>query len=88
MLPTLHAPSSEEATVSINHPSAAWSNEAIFTLIGVCVTVVGILIGLLNSPELRQWLCKPFKCKQDTHPACLSAMTHQNLTFNERFFKD
>jgi hypothetical protein len=90
-LPTAHAPSNGEETVSIEHPSATWSNEAIFTLIGVCVTVVGILIGLLSSPKLRQWLCKPFRCKQDTHPAYLSAMTpvcQQNLTWNERLFKD
>ena len=43
--------------------STVWSNEAIFTLIGVCVAVAGILIGLVSSPKLRQWLCKPFKCK-------------------------
>jgi uncharacterized membrane protein YcjF (UPF0283 family) len=42
----------------------AWSNEAIFTLVGVCVAILGILIGLLSSPKLRQWLCQPLKCKQ------------------------
>jgi hypothetical protein len=44
--------------------STAWSKEAILTLVGVCVAILGILVGLLSSPKLRQWLCKPFKCKQ------------------------
>lgn len=46
--------------------TAGWSMEAIFTLIGVCVAVLGVLVGLLSSRKLRKWLCKPVKCKQRT----------------------
>jgi hypothetical protein len=49
---------------STQDTTVGWSNEAIFTLIGVCIAALGILIGLLSSPKLRQWLCKPLKCKQ------------------------
>jgi len=56
--------STQDATVGL-------SNEAILTLIGVCIAALGILIGLLSSPKLRQWLCKPFKCKQQIQPVSL-----------------
>jgi len=75
--PTLHAPLHQEGTVSTEYPSTVWSNEAIFTLVGVCVAVVGVLIGLLSSPRLRQWLCKPFRCKRR-----IQAVFYRHLTSN------
>lgn len=44
-------------------PATSWSNEAIFTLIGVCLAALTFLIGLLSSPKLRRWLCRPFNCE-------------------------
>jgi len=67
--PILYTVLHRQETVATERPSSVWSNEAIFTLIGVCVAVVGILLGLISSPKLRQWFCKPFRCKQPTHPA-------------------
>ncbi|KAH6870712.1 hypothetical protein BKA58DRAFT_458282 [Alternaria rosae] len=51
----------QDGNVPDNHTLTGWTNEAIFTLVGVCVAVAGILIGLASSPKLRQWVCKPFK---------------------------
>ena len=53
----------QDRNTSDEKASTRLSNEAIFTLVGVCVAVAGILIGLVSSPRLRQWLCKPFKCE-------------------------
>ncbi|EUC43232.1 hypothetical protein COCMIDRAFT_28304 [Bipolaris oryzae ATCC 44560] len=36
-----------------------WSKEAVLTLIGVCVAIFGILVGLVASPRARRWLCSP-----------------------------
>jgi hypothetical protein len=47
-----------------------WSRQDILTLIGVCIAVVGVLAAVLvSSPGLRERLCTPFECKQDSHPA-------------------
>jgi hypothetical protein len=44
-----------------------WSRQDIFTLVSVCVAIAGIFIGALSaSPTVREWLCKPFRCKATT----------------------
>jgi hypothetical protein len=46
----------------------SWSRQDIFTLIGVCVAITSILVGLLVAlPGLRGWLCKPFHRKLNPH---------------------
>jgi len=43
---------------------AGWSRQDIFTLVSVCVAVVGIFIAVLvASPTLREWLYRPFHSK-------------------------
>ncbi|RII08779.1 hypothetical protein CUC08_Gglean007175 [Alternaria sp. MG1] len=45
-----------------NQQQLRWSRQDIFTLVSVCVAIVGIFIGALGaSPTLREWLCKPFR---------------------------
>jgi ABC-type phosphate transport system permease subunit len=40
-----------------------WSKQEVLTLIGVCVGVVTVIIGLVGvlvaSPKIREWLCMP-----------------------------
>ncbi|EMD69167.1 hypothetical protein COCSADRAFT_207025 [Bipolaris sorokiniana ND90Pr] len=40
--------------------TSGWSKEAVLTLAGVCVAILGILVGLVISPRARRWLCSPF----------------------------
>jgi hypothetical protein len=76
-LPISPTPATNEisAPQSTNHvlptanasASSPWSNEAIFTLIGVIVTVLGIFITLLfSSSKLRTWLAYPFQCESSS----------------------
>ncbi|OAG24980.1 hypothetical protein CC77DRAFT_296360 [Alternaria alternata] len=52
-----------------NQQQLGWSRQDIFTLVSVCVAIVGIFIGALGaSPTLRVWLCKPSRCK--AIPSC------------------
>lgn len=52
-----------------NQQQLGWSRQDIFTLVSVCVAIVGIFIGALGaSPTLRVWLCKPSRCKAT--PSC------------------
>jgi ABC-type phosphate transport system permease subunit len=41
-----------------------WSKQDVLTLVGVCVGVVTVVIGLVGvlvaSPKTREWLCRPF----------------------------
>jgi ABC-type phosphate transport system permease subunit len=41
-----------------------WSKQDVLTLVGVCVGVVTVIIGLVGvlvaSPKTREWLCRPF----------------------------
>ncbi|EUC39009.1 hypothetical protein COCCADRAFT_21740 [Bipolaris zeicola 26-R-13] len=37
-----------------------WSKEAVLTLVGVCVAIFGILIGLVTSPKAKRWLWSSF----------------------------
>jgi len=57
-------------TVNQQHPTTSaraqtrWSRQDIFTLVSVCVAVVGIFIAVLvASPTLREWLYRPFHRK-------------------------
>jgi phosphoglycerol transferase MdoB-like AlkP superfamily enzyme len=40
-----------------------WSKQDVLTLIGVCVGVITVIIGLAGvlvaSPKIREWLCMP-----------------------------
>jgi len=40
-----------------------WSKQDVLTLVGVCVAVVTVIIGLVGvliaSPKAREWLCRP-----------------------------
>jgi ABC-type phosphate transport system permease subunit len=40
-----------------------WSKQDVLTLIGVCVGVVTVIVGLVGvlvaSPKIREWLCMP-----------------------------
>lgn len=40
-----------------------WSKQDVLTLVGVCVAVVTVIIGLIGvliaSPKAREWLCRP-----------------------------
>ncbi|KAH8730203.1 hypothetical protein GQ44DRAFT_701006 [Phaeosphaeriaceae sp. PMI808] len=55
------APSSPPPTST---EDSTWSNEAIFTFIGLFIAVLGIIVTLvLSSSRIRQWLCCPFRCK-------------------------
>jgi len=59
------------ASLARNYPSAAvpipggqpWSKQDVLTLVGVCVAVVTVIIGLVGvliaSPKTRMWLCGP-----------------------------
>jgi ABC-type phosphate transport system permease subunit len=42
-----------------------WSKQDILTLIGVCVGVVTVIVGLVGvlvaSPKIREWLCMPIQ---------------------------
>lgn len=50
-----------EASVTSDQVSTRWSRQDIFTLVSVCVAVVGIFIGVLvASPAVREWLYRPF----------------------------
>ncbi|KAH5383761.1 hypothetical protein HBI33_107380 [Parastagonospora nodorum] len=54
--------SSTDAPIKSITTSSTWSNEAIFTLIGVVIAVTGIFVTLLlSSPKLRQWISYPFE---------------------------
>jgi len=72
--PTLHP----RGATPDEQTSASWSKEAIFTLVGVCVTVFGLLVGLLSSPKLRLRLCRPFTCKRRS---CLPAAYSTSLIY-------
>ena len=41
----------------------SWSKQDVLTLVGVCVAVVTVIIGLIGvliaSPKTRAWLCRP-----------------------------
>ncbi|OAG24953.1 hypothetical protein CC77DRAFT_1004638 [Alternaria alternata] len=51
-----------KASVASDQLSTRWSRQDIFTLVSVCVAVVGIFIGaLVASPTVRQWLYRPFR---------------------------
>ncbi|KAH4108043.1 hypothetical protein HBI26_231240 [Parastagonospora nodorum] len=62
-LPHPAIPSTTEARpITSTSASSTWSNEAIFTLIGVIVAITGILVTLLLSfSKLREWISYPFK---------------------------
>jgi ABC-type phosphate transport system permease subunit len=40
-----------------------WSKQDVLTLVGVCVGVVTVVVGLVGvlvaSPKTREWLCRP-----------------------------
>jgi hypothetical protein len=47
-----------------NRDLTGWSRQDIFTLVSVCVAVIGIFISVLvASPAVRKWLYTPFHCK-------------------------
>ncbi|KAH6870800.1 hypothetical protein BKA58DRAFT_385841 [Alternaria rosae] len=55
------SPSSQSFSTS-DRPQTTWSRQDIFTLVSVCVAVVGIVIGLLiASPKSREWIQEPLK---------------------------
>lgn len=76
---SLQTASSESSSIlavrrveSINQQSSAasdqvhtrWSRQDIFTLVSVCVGVIGIFIAVLvASPVLREWLYRPLRCE-------------------------
>lgn len=59
------------ASLVRGYPSAAvpttggqpWSKQDVLTLVGVCVAVITVIIGLIGvliaSPKTRVWLCTP-----------------------------
>lgn len=69
--------------ISTGNPNAnrkGWSRQDTITLAGVCVAVLGILIGVLvASPQLREWLCIPFRRKLNPY---LEQQTSLNLTLS------
>lgn len=53
-----------KASVTSDQVSTSWSRQDIFTLVSVCVAVVGIFIGVLvASPAVREWLYRPLYCE-------------------------
>ncbi|KAF1939134.1 hypothetical protein EJ02DRAFT_457182 [Clathrospora elynae] len=67
------APLHLRSSTHYNLLSPGWSNEAILTLVGVCVAVVGIFTGLVtSSSKLREWLYVPFRY-------CLKLVRHARL---------
>jgi hypothetical protein len=56
-------PPTNDPQTSIGSTAApAWSKEAIFTLVGILVALVGILVMvILSSARVRGWLYYPFK---------------------------
>jgi hypothetical protein len=66
-----------------------WSKEAILTLVGVIVAVLGILIGII-SPRGRQWVCSLFKRTREhtltssTSPHILTPPAHRPLQCQTR----
>jgi hypothetical protein len=55
---------SQQSPATHDQVPARWSRQDIFTLVSVCVAVIGIFIGVLvASPVVRKWLYTPFRCK-------------------------
>ena len=61
-----------------------WSKQDILTLVGVCIAIVTVIIGLVGmlvaSPRLRRWLYKPYhwlkrrlQFGEYSHPKLLSS---------------
>lgn len=52
---------SDAATIPVVNEH--WSKQDLLTLLGVCVAIVTVVIGLAGllvaSPSTRKWLCKP-----------------------------
>ena len=52
-----------KTSVTSNQVHTTWSRQDIFTLVSVCVAIIGIFIGVLvASPAVREWLYRPFHC--------------------------
>ena len=57
-------PINHQTPPDLNPPHTKWSRQDIFTLIGVFVAVIGILVCLLlASSKLRELSWKPFHCE-------------------------
>jgi hypothetical protein len=55
---------SQQSSTTSDTISTRWSRQDIFTLVSVCVAVIGIFIGVLvASPAVRKWLYTPFHRK-------------------------
>lgn len=54
---------SQPGAVIIPVDNGYWSKQDVLTLIGVCIAIVTVFIGLAGllvaSPSTREWLCKP-----------------------------
>jgi hypothetical protein len=68
----------DHVSTDSNQQQLGWSRQDIFTLVSVCVAIAGIFIGALGaSPTLREWLCKPFRCKAT--PSCAPCRDKSNV---------
>jgi hypothetical protein len=55
---------SQQSSATSDRVPTGWSRQDIFTLVSVCVAIIGIFIGVLvASPAVRSFLYKPLHCK-------------------------
>ncbi|RII09108.1 hypothetical protein CUC08_Gglean007509 [Alternaria sp. MG1] len=83
---------SDAATIPVVNEH--WSKQDLLTLLGVCVAIVTVVIGLAGllvaSPSTRKWLCKPVYWfawrvqRSSEHPSVLSPKCRTSTIKNWR----